>query len=55
MKTYGEKRVETSAEVWTTNHGGGWKGDQSRKVARRRRKDTKKLHRRARRTAKMEL
>lgn len=50
MKTYGEKRVETRAEVWTTDHAGGWSGQQSRKVAKRRKEDKKKLHRRARRT-----
>lgn len=52
MKTYGEKRAETRREIWTTDHAGGWTGQQSRKVARRRMKDKKKLHRRARRTAK---
>lgn len=54
MKTYGETRIETRAEFWATDRSGGWKGSQSRKVANRRKKDKKLLHRRARRTAKME-
>ncbi len=55
MKTYGEKREETRTEVWTTDRAGGWTGQQSRKVANRRRKDKKKLHRRARRTEKLNV
>lgn len=54
MKTYGEKRVETRMEFWATDRSGGWTGKQSRKVANRRKKDKKKLHRRARRTYKGE-
>lgn len=51
MKTYGEKRVETRAEIYATDRSGGWTGQQSRAVANRRRKDKKILHRRARHTA----
>ncbi len=51
MKTYGETRKDTRTEAFTTNRAGGWKGTQSRKVANRRKKDKKILHRRARRTA----
>jgi hypothetical protein len=54
MKTYGEKRVETRMEFWATDRSGGWTGQQSRKVANRRKKDKKMLHRRARRTYKGE-
>lgn len=53
MKTYGEKLVEIRAEVWSTDRAGGWTGQQSRKVANRRKRDKKKLHRRARRTEKL--
>ena len=51
MKTYGETRKDASCEAFTTNRSGGWKGTQSRKVARRRKKDKKILHRRARRNS----
>lgn len=54
MKTYGESRPAAASEDFTTNHGGGWKGTQSRKVARRRRKDKKIMHRHARHTAVIE-
>ena len=50
MKTYGETRNNVACEDYSTNRAGGWKGSQSRKVARRRAKDKKLLHRRARRT-----
>ena len=48
MKTYGLRRIEVWAEDFAV--GRCWTGEQSRKVARRRRKDKKLLHRRARRT-----
>ena len=50
MKTYGETRKNVACEDFTTDRAGGWSGKQSRKVARRRSKDKKILHRRARRT-----
>lgn len=49
MKTYGETLKDVSCEKYSTNNSGSWKGNQSRKVARRRRKDKKLLHRIARR------
>lgn len=49
MKTYGLKREEIWSEIFAT--GRTWTGKQSRKVANRRKKDKKYLHRRARRTA----
>jgi hypothetical protein len=53
MKTYGLKRREIHDEDYLTSH---WiSGAQSRKVARRRAKDKKDLHRRGRRTAKHAL
>jgi hypothetical protein len=54
MKTYGENRDDLRAEKFTTDSAGGWSGRQSRKVANRRRKDKKVMHRRARRTAAIE-
>lgn len=53
MKTYGETMMNIRCEDFSTNRSGAWKGNQSRKVARRRRKDKKRLHRRARRTARL--
>lgn len=47
MKTYGQKRTYNDSEATNMD---GWKGSQSRKVARRRAKTKKLLHRRARRT-----
>lgn len=48
MKTYGERRFDVVGDNFTTTRAGGWVGGQSRKVARRRAKDKKLLHRRAR-------
>lgn len=50
MKTYGESLMDVRCENYSTNRAGGWKGTQSRKVAVRRSRDKKMLHRRARRT-----
>lgn len=55
MKTYGESRDDVRADAFTTNQAGEWFGTQSRKVACRRSKDKKILHRHARRTAKIEI
>lgn len=49
MKMYGERRIEIRSEDWATTRS-SWEGKQSRKVAVRRKKDKKILHRRARRT-----
>ena len=54
MKTYGESRKDVCCEAFSTSRAGSWFGSQSRKVAHRRRADKKLLHRRARRTAKLE-
>lgn len=54
MKTYGETLRDVICEAFSTDRAGGWTGRQSRKVAIRRRKDKKLLHRRARRTVKIE-
>jgi hypothetical protein len=54
MKTYGESLMDIRCENYSTNRSGRWKGNQSRKVARRRSKDKKLLHRRARHTAVIE-
>ena len=54
MKTYGESLIDVRCENYSTNRSGAWKGRQSRKVARRRRKDKKLLHRRARHTVVIE-
>ena len=51
MKTYGETREAAGQGDYLTD-ANGWKGKQSRKVARKRKKDKKMLHRIARRTAK---
>ena len=53
MKTYGETLKDVMTEGYTTTQT-GWSGQQSRKVARRKREDKKLLHRRARRLAKQE-
>ena len=50
MKTYGENPKDASNEKFTTSRAGAWYGSQSRKVARRRAADKKRLHRRGRRT-----
>lgn len=55
MKTYGESREDASYEKFTSDRSGGWSGRQSRKVARRRSKDKKIMHRRARRRLKNNL
>jgi hypothetical protein len=55
MKTYGESRKDASCEAHTTDRAGGWSGQQSRKVAKRRKTSKKILHRQARRTAKHAL
>ena len=52
MKTYGEKLVNIRNEDFTTKQSGYWLGSQSRKVAHRRARDKKLLHRRERRTIK---
>lgn len=54
MKTYGETRKSISSEDNATSRS-SWQGKQSRKVARRRTKDKKMLHRHARRTASYEV
>lgn len=54
MKTYGELRHEIWAEFWATTRS-GWKGGQSKAVARRRASDKALLHRRERRLAKLGL
>jgi hypothetical protein len=54
MRTYGQTKKAISWEDYATDQT-GWKGRQSRKVARRRAKDTKALHRLARRRARQEL
>lgn len=50
MKTYGETLNDIRGEAFSTTRAGGWKGRQSKAVARNRKKDKKLLHRRARRT-----
>jgi hypothetical protein len=44
MKTYGESRKAAAAGDWTTDRAGGWKGSQSRKIANKRSKASKALH-----------
>lgn len=52
MKMYGERRIEIRSGDWATTRS-SWEGKQSHKVAVRRKKDKKILHRRARRTYKL--
>lgn len=51
MKAYGEKRKDVTCELFTSNQT-GWSGQQSKKVAKRRAKDKKIMHRKERRTGK---
>lgn len=52
MKLYGEKRADVNSEDYCTSRSGGWFGRDSRKIANRRRRDKKLLHRMERRTQK---